>query len=288
MRIDNRSYIASTSNAEASYLQAQSTYSQEQVNAEQAQKDWQRLNFEGEPNDLVLRKPQLQAASAQLTSAKAAYESARLDLQRTRISAPYNGYTINKQVDIGQYVALGSVLGEIYADKGIEVNLPLTQNSFAQLQLDKKPKVKLQATYAGTTHTWAAHITRADRVFDPTTRQINVVASVTNAISDQGLELKIGQYVNASITGRIANDVLVAPNNSIREGKYVFLFDKGQLKRQDIRIRWQDENNSIIEGVEENARLVLTNLGNASSGTKAKIAGTEDKKPKKAQQGKQP
>ena len=51
-------------------------------------KDWQRLGFTDEPDERVLRKPQLQAAEAQLASAKATYDSAKLDLQRTRISAP--------------------------------------------------------------------------------------------------------------------------------------------------------------------------------------------------------
>lgn len=277
LRINNKEYIASTNNAEAAYLQAQSNYSQEKINAEQAEKDWQRLGFAGQPNDLVLRKPQLQAATAQLKATKATVESASLDLQRTRISAPYDGYTISKQVDLGQYVTIGSVLGDIYADKGIEVNLPLTQNSYAQLDLQSQPKVTLYATFAGITHNWLAKITRADNTFNPTTRQINVVATVDNIISDQGLELKIGQFVNARITGRIAENIFVIPNNSIREGKYVFLFANQQLNKQNINIVWQDQNNSIVSNISSDDQVVLTNLGGVADGTKARVINNKNK-----------
>lgn len=280
LRIDNREYIASSSNAQASFLQAQSQFSLEEMNAKQAVKDWERLGFEGEPNALVLREPQLLAAEASLTSAKAAYDSAKTDLARTRISAPYNGFTIKRDVSLGQYVSIGTRLGEVYSTKGIEVSLPLTQNSFAQLDFKQSIAVKLNATFAGIKHTWPAVITRADSLFDPTTRQINVVATVSNTISDQGLELKVGQFVNATIEGREAKNVFVIPNSSIREGRYVFLFSDDKLLRRDITIVWQDANNSIVENIEIGDQVITTSLGGAVSGTKAKLIGAKPKQQK--------
>ena len=106
----------------------------------------------------------------------------------------------------------------------------------------------------------------------PTTRQINVVAKVDNTISNEGLELKIGQFVNADIAGRVAEEVFVVPNSSIREGQYVFLFAEDQLSRRPITILWQDKDNSIVKGINAGEQVVLTNLGSVVTGTKAKLA----------------
>ena len=72
---------------------------QEQARAEQALTDWQRLGQAGDPpSDLVLRKPQLQAARARVASARSALAKARLDLERTTIVAPFSGRVLRQVV----------------------------------------------------------------------------------------------------------------------------------------------------------------------------------------------
>jgi len=120
------------SQAESEILNAQSNYDRESALAEQAKRDWQRLGYEGEPNDLVLRKQQLSASQAQLSaaiarkqsaeaqkqvalsqeqsalaqidSAKASLSRAKLDSSRTRIRAPYSGTVISRAVELGQFI----------------------------------------------------------------------------------------------------------------------------------------------------------------------------------------
>ncbi len=283
LEIDSRDFRAAVSSAQAQLSQAKAALLQEKASADQATKDWQRLGFDGQPNDLVLRKPQLAAAQAQLDSSKATYEKAQLDYSRTRIRAPYNGFIISKRVDLGQFVTTGSVLGEIFSDQGLEAQLPLNQDQFSQLNIQDKPAVVLTATLGGRQHNWDAQIVRADSVFDTTTRQLNVTAKITQAVSDQGLQLRIGQYVSATIAGRIAPQSMVIPNQAIREGSYVFIFDEGILRKRNINIVWQDSNNSVVEGVNAEELVVTTSLGGALSGADAKLLGDQqvNKKPKK-------
>ena len=277
LKIDGRDFLAQMESAQAALSQAQASLLQEKATAAQAQKDWQRLGFTGEPNDLVLRKPQLAAASAQLNSAKAAFNKAKLDFSRTQIRAPYAGYVINQEVDLGQFVTTGSRLGEIFSSEGLEVELPLNQNQYAQLDINSQPAVILSATLAGQQHQWSANIIRADSIFDTNTRQLNATAKITNPISDGGLELKIGQYVTAEIAGQIAQQALVIPNKAIREGNYVFLLEEGILRRRDIDIVWQDKRNSVVTGLVPNEQVVTTSLSGSLNGTAAKVTGLENK-----------
>ncbi len=276
LTIDLRNYVAAASSAQASLSQAQANLETEQANATQAKKDWQRLGYSGEPNARVLRKPQLDAATAQFNAAKASYNKAQLDLSRTKIRAPYDGSVINKNVGLGQFVSVGTLLGNIISNQGLEIELPVNQEEYAQLDFSNNPKVVLHAELAGTKHQWQATIVRADRAFNTTTRQLNVIAEVDNMVSDNGLELKIGQYLNASIAGRIINEANVIPNSAVREGSYVFIFDDGVLRRQDISIVWQDDNFTIVNNLSSDSLVVTTSLGGAVSGSRAKLIGEQE------------
>ena len=278
LTIDPRNYIAAASSAQASLSQAQASLETEQANAAQAKKDWQRLGYSGEPNARVLRKPQLDAATAQFNAAKASYNKAQLDLSRTKIRAPYDGSVINRSVGLGQFVSVGTPLGDIFSNQGLEIELPVNQEEYAQLDFSNNPRVVLHAELAGIKHQWQATIVRADRAFNTSTRQLNVIAEVDNTISNNGLELKIGQYLNAIIAGRIVKQANIISNSAVREGSYVFIYDDGILRRQDINIVWQDDNFTIINNLPPESLVVTTSLGGAVSGSRAKLVGEQTSK----------
>ena len=271
LTIDQRNYSAAVSNAKASLSQAQANFEAEEANAAQAKKDWERLGFSGEPNDRVLRKPQLTAAKAQLSAAKAALNMARLDYARTNIRAPYDGNVISRLVGLGEFVNTGQKLGDIFSNQGLEVALPINQEQYAQLDFSSPIPVTLFAELAGKTHKWDARLIRTAQAFDTTTRQIDDIAQINHDISDQGLKLKIGQYVKAEINARTVYEATIIPNSAIREGSYVFLLQEETLIRQPIQTIWQDDDFTIIEPFGKNAQVVTTSLSGVVSGTKAKL-----------------
>ena len=281
LEIDARDYQANLSSALATLSQAEANLKQEQANSKQAQRDWKRLGYTEAPSDLVLRKPQLAAAKAQYDSAKAAYDFANLQLSRTKIAAPYNGRLISKQADLGQFVGVGTVLAEAFASDAIEVKLPLSQTEFAQLDLDTNtqkttfPNVTLISRFAGKQHQWQAKITRSDSSFNTTTRQINVIATIDNPFAKTDSDkptLKIGQFVDAVIQGRVIQNAFVVPNTSMREGNFLYVVDNNVLAKREVSIVWQDNKNTVIsEGLKNDDNVVLTALSGSIAGTKANI-----------------
>ena len=283
LTIDKRDFAAAASSARANLAQAEATLENEKASAEQAKKDWERLGFSGEPNDRVLRKPQLDAAQAQYNAARSSYEKANLDLSRTQIRAPYDGSVIGKDVGLGQFVSIGTPLGNIFSNQGLEISLPVNQEEYAQLDLSGNAAVTLFADLGGQRHEWQGKLVRADQAFNVNTRQLNVTVNVQEAISDNDLELKIGQYLNANIAGRVIEAAQVIPNSAVREGSYVFIFDEGVLRRKAIDIIWQDDTNTIISNLSAGEQVVTTSLSGVVSGSKAKLAGQEkDPKQRKA------
>ena len=284
LEIDPRDYQTALINAQANVSQAQAALAQEQAQADQAAKDWKRLGNAGKAPDLVLRKPQLAASRAQLEWNKAALAKAELDLKRTRITAPYAGRIISKNVDLGQYVTIGAQLAEVFAVDYVEVRLPLTSRQYAQIDIhetyrgenftasvNNSPLVRIKNQIGNTSQSFSGYISRSEGVFDTTTRQTYVVAHIDDPYGkrDDGTPpLKIGQFVTAEIQGKTLFDVYVIPNSAVYQGSYIFVAENNIIRRREINLLWQDNDNSVInQGITEGEVIVLTPLNETISGT---------------------
>jgi RND family efflux transporter MFP subunit len=284
LTIDPRDYEADVQIAEASLMDALQAEAQERARAEQALTDWQRLGDGGEPpSDLVLRKPQLQAAQARVSSARSALTKAKLDLERTAITAPFSGRVLRQMVDVGQVVNPGNELGEVYATDYIEVRLPIRNADLAFMDLPEgeqgpHPEVVIHSDL-GARLDWRGQIIRTEGAIDEVARQLHVVAQINDPFgmsTKVGRPLKIGEYVTAEIAGKTLPDVIVVPNNTIYQNSYVYLVEEGLLQRRAVEIAWQNGAESIVSsGLTAGAELVTTPLGQVTSGTRVRIAGQQ-------------
>jgi len=295
VQIDSRDHLADVKTAQANILTAQQNLLEEEARAQQAITDWQRLGNGQQASILVLRKPQLEAAKAKVLSAQAAFEKAQLNLERTQVKAPYAGRILSKSVDIGQVVGNNSQLAEIYATDKVEIRLPIRNKDLDLVDLPEQfrdvgtielgSKVIFQSDLVGQ-QSWLGNLVRTEGAIDANAQQLYVVAQINDpykATSTNKYPIKIGQYVKAQIAGRALQNVLVVPNSTIYQGSYVYIVENGVLKRKDVELRWQNSQQSIIaKGLEAGEQLVLTPLGQVSSGTPVSIKGDETEDTDKA------
>ncbi|UCH44279.1 MAG: HlyD family efflux transporter periplasmic adaptor subunit, partial [Nitrospiraceae bacterium] len=92
-----------------------------------ARLEWDRINKDdtAEPNPLVLYEPQMKSARAALASATASVERVLLDLERTRILAPFNARVRSENIDLGQYVRTGTAVAVISGTDRAEIAVPV-------------------------------------------------------------------------------------------------------------------------------------------------------------------
>ncbi|WP_286267249.1 efflux RND transporter periplasmic adaptor subunit [Thalassotalea atypica] len=286
IQLDDRDYQAEIEIAKANLFNAKQALSEEEARVEQAQQDWIRLGNKKSAPDLVLRKPQLLAAKANVFSADAGLVKAKLALERTQIIAPFTGRILSKEVDIGQVVSSGTKLAEIYAVDYVEIRLPIKNKDLAFLNLPESsrynqaqgtvlPKVAIYSDLIDR-QTWLGTIVRTEGAFDANSQQLFVVAQIDDPYGRNNvnaLPIKIGQYVTAEITGKIVDDALIIPNKAIYQGSYVYLVENGRLLRKDIDIAWQSDEFALISnGLKASDKLVLTALGQVNSGTPVSIS----------------
>lgn len=291
VELDQRDLLAEIKIAKASLYSAQQKLSEELARVEQAKQDWLRLGNEQQAPDLVLRKPQLLAAQAAVYSAEAGLAKAELALERSHIMAPYTGRVLTKAVDVGQVVNAGTQLAEIYAIDYVEIRLPLKNKDLPYINLPESsryqyeskvqyPAVTIYSDLA-TRRSWQGKVVRTEGAFDQSSQQLFVVAQINDPYGEHeidSLPLKIGQYVSAKIDGKVINNVLTVPNKAIYQGSYVYIVDGTLLKRKNVTIAWQSDDVAVIkDGLEENQLLVLTPLGQVTSGTPVSISSINGK-----------
>ena len=274
LEIDRRDYLTEVTISEAQLAQAQLRLSEEEANAAQALADWKRLSLGENPSDLVLRKPQLNEAQANVDSARARLEMARLNLERTVIRAPYAGRVLSKSVDFGQFISSGTNLARIYAVDFAEIRLPLNERQLAYIDLPELYRGEEEASSAGSqvflhwsigneTYEWEGKIVRAEGALDTRSRQLFVVAQVENPYArrtDGKPPFKVGSFVQATIKGKTMEDVFVIRRELYRKNEYVLIVDEdNKLRRRKIFVEWGDEENLIVsDGLKEGERICLT------------------------------
>ena len=286
LNIDRREYLANVKIAESSLLDAQQALLQEQARGAQAREDWQRLGNRGQAPALVLRQPQLAAAQAQVASAQSALDKARLELERTRVVAPYAGRVLRQLVDQGQVVSRSSSLAEIYAVDYVEVRLPLRNRDLSFIDLPENyrfdtgaappgPRVTVRSEL-GDGSSWPGRVVRTEGAIDDSARQLHVVAQIDDPFGIDAraqAPLKIGQYVTAEVEGTLLPEALLIPTGAIYQGGYVYTVADGILQRRDIKVAWQNQTEALIaSGLEPGELLVLTPLGQVTSGVRVTVS----------------
>jgi RND family efflux transporter MFP subunit len=287
LRIDDRDYQANLLRARAAVKSAESALIQEKGRAEVARKEWQKLppgsQRSPEASDLYLRKPQLEQAEAQLLAARADLASAEDDLERTIITAPYDALVRGKSVELGQYVAPGTALAEIFSVDVAEVRLAIPQNKLPYLDLPgvqgfdaSAPLIDLYTDVAGEVNHWQARLHRTEGVFDERSRVLFTVARIEDpySLSDASRPpLRVGTFVNARIDGKRQSDVVVLPRHTMRAGNLVWVIgqDNRLRNRQVSTLAVGGDRIYVTDGLEDGELVSLTALDGTFSGAEVRI-----------------
>ncbi len=293
LKIDDRDYIADIKISEANLAEAKQALLEELAAAKQAEEDWKRLGNTEPANDLVLRKPQLNAVKARLASAEAALSKAQLGLDRTRVLAPFSGRVLSKTIDLGQVTSVNAQIAEVYATDYIEIRLPIRDSDLMFVDLPESYRgvgetkvnttVRVYSSLANSNTPWIGEVVRTESAIDSESRQLHVVAQIDDPYGKTAIgrtPLKIGEYVTAEIEGKKIPNAVVIPSSTIYQDTYVYIVNQGIIERRDIDILWRSKTEALIgSGLKNGDRLVTTTLGQVASGTRVSIEG--EAKPKR-------
>ena len=253
LKIDSRDYELSLAQARSQVAQAVLRVQIEEKEAEVVRREWQLLN-KGEPTGLQAREPHVAQARAALKAALATEEAAKRNLNRCEIRAPFDGMVARAGVRPGQFAALGTPLGELFATDIAEVRLPLSVTDLRFIDLPKPgPTVALgqapNVTLSGRGAEWVGRVVRSEGTVDPLNRMVYVVAQITDPYglaNDTVAPLRSGMFVQASIEGRTQEGVVVLPRHALRGKNQVWIVSEKSTLQEWLGYREPSHHKRLI------------------------------------------
>jgi len=226
-------------------------------------------------------------AKAQLASAKARLSEAELQLARTSLYAPFTGRVTTRDVDQGEFVSIGTRLGEIYATNIMDVRLPMTNEELRRAGLTlgfeangKTPgiPVTLSADVAGIYSEWQGRIVRTDSRFDSTTRVLFAYAEVQDpfgAGASNGTPLAPGLFVNAAVDGQKLENIIVIPRTALRGDDKVYLAKDDILSIKTVNVISSNRDEAILDGgIKIGDNVITSPIRGVADGMKIQVVTT--------------
>ncbi len=275
-RIDPRPYEAALASARAQLQRAES-------NANVAAQNLARGKELVESNYIsAAEMDQLQGENDQsiaaLEEARAALQTAQINLDFTEVSAPFAGTAGRSNISIGDLVnpssgalvslvALDPMLVDFdVSEQAMVQNLAANQQRAEQglPPIEYTPRLKL-GTDQVYPHTGI--IDYADNRINPTTGTVTVTARFSNP---DGL-LFPGQFARVLVRRGEAEPALLVPQSSVLEdmqGRYVFVVtDEDTVARRNITLGQRHGVDWVVgEGLEEGDRVIVNGIQKVRSG----------------------
>lgn len=286
--------------AEADVVQAKKDFQLAKADAQSARTEWKSLKEdldldkgEQEPSQLTLKEPQLKSSQARLKAAKAKSRQAVLNLERTKIIAPYDGFIQSKAADVGQYVRAGEVVGRFVGSREIEVLVSVSIDQLfwirqAMRESDDLVKAKVILKNRYQTYHWEGYLDRILANISDKARMYKVAIRVSNPYGLDALDSKIqkpmvalpdfplsvGSFVEVKIMAGTIPNAINIPASALHEGDTVWLAGENkQLNIKKVKVAWNTGKRVYISsGIEPGSQVITTKIAGAIKGLKIRVA----------------
>lgn len=291
LRIDENEYSLRAKQSASQVEQAQQQLMLEQSRGDIAAEEWRLIGEDGSASEsgraVALREPQRREAEARIELAEHTQGLAALNVGRTTLRAPFNGFVRNGLVNVGQFISPAIPLGTLVGSDAfwIQVSIPVDRLSTLQV-----PGFNAPPGEGSEVSVWQEvgeeRVVRAGRILrlygdvDPVGRMARVLAQVTDPLGltltdlERGLPLLLGAYVHVDIQGKEMVHVIEVPREAVHSGRYVYVFGADErLSIREVAIAWRKENSFLVnDGLNDGDEVITSRISGAIEGLKLRRA----------------
>ncbi len=269
-QIDPRDYEVAVARAEAALADADAALQQTEADAEIARREWAAVYPEREITPLAAREPQLAAARARKLAAEADLAQARLNLERTQISFPFNGRVTDSRIEAGLLLVAGQRYGSVYDISTLEIVAPISPSDLGRLGDTDLAQVSI--TFEDGTRGFDAEIVRVGAQLDARTRFIDLYI----APGEGATQLRPGQFAQIEIMAPTREDVLVLPAVAAPSLTVVRIVENGEIVERTITVLDRPRGQVVVEPFDYGEGIIVSPLPEGSIGRAAEIVPAAD------------
>lgn len=238
-----------------------------QLNLDLAESELKKQESLYEKGGVTLKE--LKTASIEYENAKSNLENAKLQMAKTKITAPFDGVIVDLTYHTqGTQIEVGASIAKImdYATMYMEVQLPEKY-----ISVIKPAQVVKLTNYTIPEDTIVGQISQLSPAIDADTRTFKGNIQINNS----GYLLRPGMFVRADIVTSRLDSAIVIPKNIIlsrQRGKTVFIIDRGVAVERIIETGLENlADVQVTRGLAKNERVVTSGFETLSNKSKVKI-----------------
>jgi len=282
LRIDPADYENALARARSDLRQAEADLQMEMGRQKVAEQDYALLDtsISEEQRALVLREPQLETARSVVEAARAAVAQAELALARTVVTAPFDAHILSRNANVGSQVSAGDDLGRLVGLETywVSLSVPLSRLRWLDVPEDGaspgSPVVLRNRTAWDEDEHRDGHLYRLVGALADRTRMARVLVAVSDPLGREtdGPPLVIGSFVEATVKGRVLEDVIRLDRGLVRTDDTVWVMEADSLRIRDVAIVLRDATHAYVrDGLEDGDLVVTTNLATVSDGAPLRL-----------------
>lgn len=278
IEIDPRDFELAVQTAEAALEGARADLEVERGNAAVAAKEWELLASTYEADEgsksLALREPFVKRREADVRSAEAQLDQRRLELERSRVTAPFDVLVVSENVEIGTTVSLGAELATLVDTSVFSVEVSVPQERLAGLAaLGAAVEVHLADGAAPRVGRYAGLLGEVDRAG----RMARLRVEIDDPLGETPAAL-LGGYARVALPLETIEAAVAIPRTALREGDSVWLVDEDSrlaITPVEVGLR-RDVDVLVTFGLEGGERVISSAIAVPIPGMRLRALGGAD------------
>jgi RND family efflux transporter MFP subunit len=201
-----------------------------------------------------IKKEEVMAASKGLTQAEIDTKIAQMEVEKTKIRAPFGGIITDIKISPEENVSIGRELFTLVNISQIKVQAKVLESEVGKMKVGHEATLRFSA-YPG--KVFKGHVEAISPVINPEDRTCTVHILVDNPEE----EIKPGMHAEVEIAADIYSDRLLVPQEAVlvRGGrKLVFVVEGDLAKWRYIDVGLENEEYAeVLDGVKEGEQVIV-------------------------------
>ncbi len=240
-------------------------------------------------NSLKLLPTQRDVQKEQLEVYETQLETAKLNQKRTSIRLPFAARIAEANIEVTQYVGVGTMLGSADGLKTAEVsaqipisnltrlmqpytskefNSPITRESFETLRKKMGLYAVVRLNTGVTNVEWKAVVSRTSDTIDPKTRAVGIIISVEDhyqkVIPGKRPPLVKGMFVEVELRTAQLKKQIVVPRSALHDSHLYLVNKENRLEISPVEVMFNQGNLAVIsKGLKAGEKVVVSDLSPA-------------------------